>query len=43
MIHVKDMRAEENDDWTVTLIEDMGEQGYFNSEKRWSKEDTSSK
>lgn len=29
MIHVKDMRAEENDDWTVTLIEDMGEQGYF--------------
>jgi hypothetical protein len=29
MIHVKDFRAEENEDWTVTLIEDMGEQWYF--------------
>lgn len=29
MIHVKDFRAEENDDGTVTLIEDLGEQWYF--------------
>lgn len=29
MIHVKWFRAEENEDWTVTLIEDEWEQWYF--------------